>query len=213
MPRWDPSPSWQGEDAYIIGGGDSLRSFDWDLIRGKNTIGCNGAYLLGVDVCKIVLFGDYDWWDKFGAIGTLNYGGLVVGSHSRLHNNKDPRLLVMRRNPKSGGGLGRTTLGWHSNTGAMAINLALILGAQRVFLLGFDMKLGPTGNANWHDERYEPAKPEIYKGFCNAMWRIVKTLPHVFPGTQIINVTNDSALERFPKVSLEEHFQLSGKVA
>lgn len=207
MPRWEPTPVWKGEDAYIIGGGDSLRQFDWDLLRGMNTIGCNGSYKLGVDICNVTLFGDDIWWTKFGKEGTLKYAGIVVGCSPRLHDKfSDPRLMVMDR--KHTPGLGVDTLGWHGNTGAMAINLALILGASRVFLLGFDMKLGKDGQANWHDERYEPNRADVYPSFCRQMHPIVASLPEVFPGCQIINVTDDSELNLFPKDSIENHFSV-----
>lgn len=54
-------PVWLGETVWIIGGGTSLRGFDWEGIRGRRIIGCNDAYLLGswVGVC---CFGDRGWY-------------------------------------------------------------------------------------------------------------------------------------------------------
>lgn len=204
MPRWDPNPIWQGEDAYVVGGGNSLRHFDWGLIRGRNTIGCNSAYVLGPEIIKIVLFGDSRWWEEIGHKGTESYGGLVVSCSPRLVHSKCPWLLTMERHEKVG--LGKTKLGWHGNTGAAAINLALILGAKRVFLLGFDMRMGEGHKPNWHDLRYEKGKPEVYNRFVHEMRHIPRTLPETFPGCEIINVTDDSELNLFPKVSIAEHF-------
>src|SRR5690606_35193402 len=110
----------------------------------------------------------------------------------------------------------------HGNTGSLAINLALILGAKRVFLLGFDMKLAPRdeatnrhgrehglrheGRANWHDVRYEAAQRDAYPRFMSQMVHIARSLPEVFPGCEIVNVTDDSNLNLFPKVSIRDHF-------
>lgn len=204
MHRWVPSQEWRGEDAYIIGGGPSLRYFYWDHLRGKNTIGCNSAFLLGHDIVKILLFADIHWWRKIGEKGTESFGGRVVGcSDKRIRKETCPWLLIMDRQDD---GLGRDRLAFNSNTGAMAVNLALILGARRVFLLGFDMKLGDGGRANWHDLRCEPPQKTVYSRFIRGFDSLAGALPEVFPGCEVWNVTNDSDLNSFPKVTPEGHF-------
>lgn len=225
MPRWTPSQEWKGQDAYVIGGGSSLSTFDWELLRGKNTIGCNSAYSLGAHICKIVVFADQIWWETIGKKNMVEYGGRVVGCSPRLVNDDTPWLLKMDRNNHAG--LGKTRLGFPGNTGGLAINLALIMGAQRVFLLGFDMKLGEgmqkfcrkpgvtreeisPGRANWHDIRMERSNAQSYTRFVREFQHFARTLPEVFPGREIINVTDDSKLDCFPKVSLAEHFQKVG---
>lgn len=205
MPKWDPSSEWEGEDAYIVGGGPSLAHFNWGLIRGKNTIGCNSAYILGVDIVKIVIFADYLWWKKIGEKGTEKYGGRVVGCSDRLKTETCPWLLTMDRHPTAVLSSGRT-LSYAGNTGSLALNLALILGARRVFLLGFDMKLGAEKKPNWHTLRYEGSSPEVYHRFVNEFRWVADSFPKVFPGREIWNVTDDSDLPYFPKVSPAVHF-------
>lgn len=233
MPRWDPGRIWEGEEVYIIGGGPSLLSFDWDLIRGKFTIGCNSNFVLGSDIVKLVLFcdtrwwkeigqpgmgGDQEWWDKVGEkkfseqfSPTLilrardGYGGLVVGSHDELSKDRTPWLLHMpRHHSKEACTRGALTL-FH-NTGAAAINLALILGAKKVFLLGFDMKLGGNGEANWHHLRWQGPQADSYPIFLQQMKTMPASIARHFPGVEVINVTNDSKLDIFPKEGLAEHF-------
>jgi len=220
MPHWSPGPIWHQEDAYIIGGGASLSSFDWSLLRGKHTIGCNSAYSLGEAICEITIFGDLQWWERIGKKGMekIGYKGLVVGCSPRLHNDNTPWLLRMERNKTKW--LGTDSLLWVGNTGGLAINLALILGAKRVFLLGFDMTLLPrkdptTGKeedpkprANWHDLRYEPEKKQVYKRFVNEMRHIPKSLKKDYPDREIINVSDGSSkLDLFPTISMEECFR------
>lgn len=207
MPRWSPSPIWSGQDAYVVGGGTSLRSFDWDSIRGKNVIGCNSAFVLGTSIVKVLIFGDWAWWLEIGAKRLPEFGGLVVGTNHRIPRDHPGWLLTMdRHNPEDE--LGTKDLGWFGNTGAAAVNLALILGARRVFLLGFDMKVGPKGKKdhNWHDLRYEEGNPQAYVLFRKRFEKLAKSLPKVFPGCEVVNVTNDSDLDLFPKVSIAEHF-------
>lgn len=210
MPKWVPGEKWKGEDAYIIGGGDSLRfqNFNWELLRGKNTIGCNSALILGSGICKIMLFGDIRWWHQLGRDEAEKYGGMVVGCNPKLKDDQTPWLLTMERHGRARE-FGTEFPAWGDNTGCLAVNLALILGAQRVFLLGFDMQLGPTGRANWHTLRYEKNTPAVYPKFIAHFKDMAKSLPKVFPGREVINVNDDSKLVCFPQVSLEEHF---GKV-
>lgn len=209
MIAWQPSRMWEGEDAYVVGGGTSLTDFDWAAIAGKNTIGINSAYRLGSHVLRILLWGDYAWWERIGRKGTETFGGLVVGCADRLEQGRPdpcPWLLVMRR--ATSRRLSHDKLLFCGNTGSMGINLALILGARRVFLLGFDMKLNAEGTrANWHDDpRYGPPKAEVYRRFMNEMRAIPASLKEAFPGTEIVNVNDDSELKLFPTVTLREHF-------
>ena len=53
MPIWIPQEKWKDEDVFIIGGGDSLRTFNFDVLKDELTIGCNTAFSLGSDICKI----------------------------------------------------------------------------------------------------------------------------------------------------------------
>jgi hypothetical protein len=232
MPWWNPEPIWEGEDVYVIGGGPSLRQFDWDIIRGKNTVGCNGAYLLGSDVVKFLVFSDFQWWDRIGRLKLPSFGGMVVACVPKLHSNKNPWVHKMPRHGVMGFAgpgcgcnqcrRGEKSLGCPGNTGGVALNLALHLGAQRVFLLGFDMKLAPMdeqtvrlaetlqkkfmGRPNWHDDRYEGAQAQPYDRFKKEFERFAPSIPRAFPGREVWNVTNDSALETFLKLSLEDHF-------
>jgi hypothetical protein len=210
VPRWDPNGRWQGESTYIIGGGPSLRSFDWDLIRGKRTIGCNSAFLLGAHICQITIFADHLWWEEIGKKRTDEYGGLVVGCvppHNEKQLTEKPWLIRMSRYDKNGlSPPGSQVLGCCGNTGVLALNLALLMGATRVYLLGFDMRLGPQGIANWHHLRWEPPQADNYPRFMREMRRLPQELKEKYPDVQVVNVTDDSELELFPKQSLREHF-------
>lgn len=196
---------WDGREVYVVGGGPSLKPFDWDLIRGKNTIGCNSAFILGADIIKINLFADFLWWKSIGEVDGAVYGGMMVGCCPRLEKEKNPPwLLTLPR--KDFSGLAHDALGFNGNTGAMAINLALILGAKRVYLLGFDMKAPDPANPNWHNVRYEKGNADVYKRFILNFKFVWNELPTKFPGREVINVTDDSDLPYFPRLSTIEHF-------
>lgn len=203
MPVWNPSPDWEGLDAYVVGGGPSLRRFPWDKLKNRNVIGCNGAFSLGSEICPIVVFGDLKWWKNYQE-QLKKYTGIVVTNAPALKDDPCPWLWKMERISK---GLDKKALGWNGNTGSLGINLALILGARRVYLLGFDMKLSNEGKANWHHLRFEKESPVVYPRFILGYASVKRDLPRKFPGREIINVTDDSDLNYFPKETLAQHFK------
>lgn len=197
---------WQGEDAWIIGGGPSLATFDWSVLIGKHVIGCNSAFILGRDVVETVIFGDWAWWDEIGrkALAGKWPKERVVGCCHALSQKPEKDVTIIPRH--RGTGIGTDALAFAGNTGALAINLALVRGAKRVFLLGFDMKLCPAGNPNWHDIRHEPGRASDYVRFKLLFKEFASAIPGAFPGAEVWNVTDSSELECFPKVALAEHF-------
>ena len=206
MPQWIPEQKWKDEDVYIIGGGTSLESFNWNLLKSKLTIGCNDAFLHGKDICKICIFGDTKWFLANQEKLEL-YDGAVFTNCGKLYKSKIPWLWSMSRISR---GLSQKALAWNKNTGALAIHLSLLLGAKKVYLLGFDMKLSKNGKANWHPNHIDKPNKDIYPEFIKGCENLKKALPKEFPGVEIFNVTDDSDLNVFPKISAKEFWK--GKV-
>lgn len=195
MPRGTPLPEWEGEDAYVIGGGRSLETFDFHKLHGLNTIGCNQAFIKGVDIVNVCIFGDSKFWDNFDR-ELASFGGWVVTNQGVMQ--PPPWLLTFDRVET---GLSVSALGWNYNTGASAINLAFIMGARRVYLLGFDMH--PTGH--WHGRAIEQAREQHYERFQEGFDDVERSLPVVFPGRQVFNVTDGSSkLRAFPRSTFTE---------
>lgn len=183
-----PAKDWQGQAAYLIGGGSSLALFDFKLLAGKNTIGINDAFKLGESIVKICMFGDATFFhknvaelDKFKSqIVTCspNLFGLGVGWLKRMKREKD-------------GLYSGDTLGWNHSTGAAAINLAISKGATEIYLLGYDAG-HVNGKTHWHRYRNRPIPEESYlrfiKGFKNLSACITPQL-----GVKIYNVTDGSS--------------------
>ncbi len=206
MAFWVPEPVWQDEDVYILGGGPSLRTFDWPRLYGLNVIGCNSAYTLGAEVSNICFFGDTKFFDRnrkgLQEFAEVEDGGWVVTNCPRTFVMDLPWLKRMPRQPR---GLSKTSLGWNWNSGASAVNLALILGAKRVLLLGFDMAL-ENGKPNWHDFHSDKPRPQVYDRFQRGFGFVKSDLPKVFPGTEIINVSDCSRLDLFPRAAVADFF-------
>jgi hypothetical protein len=201
MPKCTPLPDYSGEDVYIIGGGPSLRVFDFSLLHNKNTIGCNHAYVLGERVCHICCFGDWPFFNsehrelaKFDGWVVTNYE-MPMKMDWLCQFNKSPRV---GRNKQEG-------LVWATNTGETAINLALVLGAKRVFLLGFDMNKMADGTTHWHDQPLENQGEEQYVKFAGGFGIFANDVKSVFPDREIINITEGSSrLRMFPTCSFAD---------
>jgi len=211
MAPWEPSPIWEGEDCYIIGGGPSLRGFEWDLLKDLHTIGCNTAFQLGPEVCSVCAYGDDVFYAHHYKELEQFEGPVVTNVPSMLRRDDAPSYIkAMRRKPK---GLWHgDTLGWNSSTGAMAINLALSFGASRVFLLGFDMATH-KGEPNWHPNPIN-TRPQnsVYDRFLRGMGHVARDLESKFPDRQVVNLVGHlgSRLEVFLRAPLEEHEALRG---
>jgi hypothetical protein len=209
MPRWKPKPIWEGEDVFIIGGGRSLvrDGFDWNLLRHEHVIGCNTAYVHGPDICDVCIFGDHKWLrhheKKREFHAYIDRGGFVVTNCSQLQRSVVPWLHIMGRVSR---GLDRDALGWNTNTGASAINLALLMGAKNIYLLGFDMQL-VDGKPNWHSDLIDKPNPAVYERMMVSFGYVKRSLLDKFPGRQVFNVTKDSKLDTFQKLEFDEFWK------
>jgi len=191
--NWKLGEPWKGETAFIIGGGPSLKSMDWSLLHGKHCIGCNDAYMLG-DWVEVCYWGDYGWFEihwqdeiKMPSCervpGLKRYSGLKVTLREECLGIDG--IHVLERRPA---GLYRAPcIGWNTNTGASAINLALILGARRVVLLGFDMCFDKYNDANWHPNLKNQPNAKVYKKFALFYPEIVKDWKADWADREIVN--------------------------
>jgi len=194
MSYWKPDNRWEGSDVFVIGGGPSLSGFDWTLLKGKHTIGCNVAFKLGADVCNVCFFSDLKWFLVFSHELRAFTGDVVTHCQRVLPQiNEHPYLKVLRR---AADGLQPDALGFGGNSGCGAVNLAFLLGARRVFLLGFDCK--HEAQHHWHSWTIEDPNPHAFPKFLEGWCAVARDLPR-WPGREIVNLCPDSAIPFFPK--------------
>jgi len=198
--RWKPNPIWKDTDAIIIGGGRSLIGFDWSQLRDVHTVGCNSAFRLGVDVCEVCCFGDQKFYNTY-ASEMGNYEGEWVTNTPGLLPSKCEWLHTM---PRLDYGLGHEELAWNNSTGALAVNVALLLGAKRIGLLGMDMKSNCSYSQNWHEFGLDNGQRGLYEKFTTGFTRLSAALSEEFPDREIVNCGPDSALDVFPRMSLDQ---------
>lgn len=230
---WIIPKIWDGGDVWILGGGPSVsKQFDipqeviqsvmennstpdtlssyMSAIHTKHVIGINAAYLLG-DWIDIIFFGDKNFLlahDKGLAkspslkVSSSDYCIRYVGIKHTPTDNKHREGISTRPGH----------VAWNNNSGAASISLAVQLGAKRIFLLGFDMKLDDAANTHWHNiyPKVDSAGVVISR---NPFPRHLKGFPAIKTdadklGVQIYNVNLDSAIKEFPKITLKEALAL-----
>lgn len=97
-------------------------------------------------------------------------------------------LAVLSRDP--------SCLAHGGNGGYQAINLAALAGAQRIVLLGFDMKFR-QGQKNWHPG-YPIKTPERHiKQWIPRFRELAAELRH--DGVQVLNASEETALDAFER--------------
>ncbi len=191
---------WEDEDVFIIGGGPSLAEMNLDPIHDRCVIGVNQAFELGSWI-DILFFVDQRFldWNREAIREFPNMKLAALGSKRSDSGVK----LIERSRKQTGISEKADSICYNSNGGAAAINLAVHLGAKRIFLLGFDMKT-TSGKHNWHDKHQVKPKDDIYSTrFLVAFTDIRKDAEKL--GIEIINLTPGSALDDFPKGSLEDY--------
>ena len=197
---WTPPKIWEDKTAFVIGGGPSLIGFDWDLISKHRIVGVNDAYLLGPFI-DYNIFGDNVWFkhhrDDMPHATCIHVGAIEKPLDGYPFVNWMVR--VQRRHSESPG-----HIGWYGNTGLSGICLAVLLGATRICLLGFDMKLDEdTGEANWHDNPLNGPNANVYPRFIEAGKALAESLRIARPDVTVLNCNPDSALDAFERVTLE----------
>ncbi len=188
---------------FIIGGGPSLSCFNFDLLRDRQTIGCNSAFRLGPDICKVCFFFDMGWFKKnvFHLQAYHEKGGRVITHNTRKALNGHDWVGVFPRGARYG--LSPSSIAHGGNSGCSAVNLALLMGARTIYLLGFDCKA--TGDkTHWHSwQNYKPHNPKVYFHFLQAWEQISKSVSQ-YVDLKIINLGPDSAIPYFPKQDWRE---------
>jgi hypothetical protein len=89
------------------------------------------------------------------------------------------------------------------NSGFQAANLAILMGAARILLLGFDMRAA-GGRKHWHEDHPDWMVNPQESTFRSWREAFEVALPSIQrAGVEIINCTPGSALTCFPMAEIE----------
>lgn len=195
-PWWKVPKIWEGERCYILGGGPSLADVDVTRLRGQHVIAVNNAFKLG-DWIEFMFYGHCGFGVWHGAALRQFTGRKLTTCVYREQLEFTP--LVIRYSRKFGLSIEPNRLFWNRSSGACAVNLATLLGATEIVLLGYDMRR-INGQNNWHNDHpvTEENKPDPYDSFLEPWPNIARGAKAI--GVTIINATPNSNLTSFPIV-------------
>ncbi|MGE4357517.1 MAG: methyltransferase domain-containing protein [Candidatus Omnitrophota bacterium] len=177
--------------AFVIGGGSSLQGFDFNKLKGEKIIACNVAFF---DIKPDVLVWiDADFYEKHkDEIDKLDCLKFTSVHNWRANWKEDiigfnpVEVFQGKEGLTKGIYIGRVA---SSLTGVAAISIAIALGYEPIYLLGFD-----GDNYHYHN-RY--GQPSIEIDQKNHFYESFKGYP-------IYNCSLTSTIEYFPKVDIEE---------
>lgn len=100
------------------------------------------------------------------------------------------------------GGLGKNMLHFNSNSGAQAINLAYLLGASRIILLGFDIGNAPNGKAHWFGSHPKGLVDGVNTNLVGRFNKLAEDLKR--EGVEVINCSRRTNLTQFKRIAIEQ---------
>lgn len=210
--------AWGKQPCYVIGGGKSLADFEWEtLSRVKNRItinrswkDCYDAEIWFSEDHRVIteLWGHDPLFQSFRGLKVLH--ALAPGFKEEVLA-IDPTIHVIerKRQDKYWSKSFNDGLSMSSCSGVGAINLAWLLGADPIYLLGFDCRTDGNLMQNYHSD-YERMgwdwktggnKADIFASDL-TLW----VAPHV-KDRVVVNLINPklpSAVECWPRVDWRE---------
>ena len=228
---------WEGGDVWILGGGPSLpREFGvpentikgvlsgklpmsayspyMSSIHDKHVIGVNMAFKLG-DWVDMVFWGDKKWFLK-NRKELANFTGLKVTCHPYFEKpefvKENVKAIQKDNNHSKGISSDPRRAAWNANSGGAAISVAANAGANRIILVGFDMKLAADNSQHWHSayrKNGQATQPPEKRARNLPFTRHLLGFPKIALdarrlGITIINACPDSAIQVFPKMSVSD---------
>lgn len=183
-----------GETCHLLGGGPSIRNLDLQAIEGDRVIAINNAGLDVYPEADILFAMDERWFNWNRDRLHLNRSRWRVVRFSHKPSFDLPWPLIGIAHDKYGEfsrSLGALA---GSSGGAMALNLAALLGASRIVLHGFDMRPG-----NYHSDHRVATPDKVYPERFIPSFE--KMAPHLADlGIDVFNATPGSALTCFPQL-------------
>lgn len=189
-------------DVYIVGGGNSLRGFNFDCLRNSTVLAINDA-AFRLPWATALFSVDHTWIRNRRTEIDAFLGEKYLAVGEAFDFSKGPKsatYLIRDRYKGFSASPERIYMGG-GNSGFGAINLALLQQAKRIILLGFDF-CKHVGSLHWHGE-YPWAG-----GHNGVMWtkwaRILdehaSNLRHL--GVEVYNASDISLLNCFTRVPL-----------
>lgn len=178
-----------------LGCGPSLNAEDVAYVRGKApVIAINAAYELA-PWADVLYCCDASFWRQRGGVPSfagLKYSVEVTPEKFGVHRLTNTGMNGLELDPSG--------LRTGKNSGYQAINLAVHLGASRILLLGYDLRM--VQGRQRFTTTYAGGNATLYPQFIEKFQTLVEPLNDL--GVEVVNCTKSSALKCFPMQSLRD---------
>ena len=180
-----------------------------------HAIAVNDQYLVAPSA-DVLYFADARWWEwhhqglakswpwaSFTAEQVRERFASFAGQKATIDGTgmmvPDPAVFMLHNHGREG--LSEQPNGLHTgmNGGYQAINLAVLAGARRVLLAGYDMRFpgGRSHSHNGHPHSHPEANYSLYASKYSSMLPQLGRL-----GVDVVNCTPGSAIDAFPRGDL-----------
>ena len=200
--------AWAGEIAVCIGGGPSLSHSQVAMAvdAGTRIIAVNDGYRIcpSADVCY---FADSKWWgwhkDKPDFKSFAGQKCSIKGAGASI-TDESVHMLRNMHHPHNRYGLsldpGMLATGW--NSGYQALNMAILAGANRIILLGFDAHVPEAGEpTHWFGDHPKREPDHAFRHYVRAFAAAAQQIRAA--GVRVINCSPRSAIEVFERMPIE----------
>lgn len=198
--------AWKGRRVFILGGGPSLRDVEPRTLRDEITLGLNMAFLYDPTATLIYDLRLAETLSNNLAWSAYRGAKLWLNSEDRNHGGLRPDGVQMigeaRMDPAYPRWPSRLADGLYrgNNAGTAGISLADVLSAETIYLLGYDMRAEAGKPPNWHT-----LYPHEWRASVGVLASYRADVARIkgYVRAKVVNLTPDSALDVFPKDSLE----------
>jgi SAM-dependent methyltransferase len=198
-PRW--------ESCVVAASGPSLTPEVVEACKGQNVLTVSNAYELFPNA-NVFYSGDARWFEIHSKLADLQ--GEIWSTYDpsrKAEENKENvaerygiNLIGVRYDEAFS--LDPSYVNSGNNSGFAGLNLAILMGAKRIVLVGFDMR-HVDGKKHFFGDHPSPLRnspPKVFPAWIEIFTKAAKTLP---ADIKVVNATPDSALQCFPAWGLE----------
>lgn len=208
--------AWEGETVICIASGPSLTKENLEMTRGRKVIAVNDNYLVA-PWAQVCYFADAKWWKwhkegiakswpwvSFTAAQVKEAFAGFAGQKVSIEHKPQPSdedVLVLKNDGPDGLSENPQAIRTGSNSGYQALNIAVLAGAKRIVLLGYDMYYeGAKSHA--HNGHPDKMSESAYRGYATLFKTLQVPLKKL--GVEVLNCSEKSRIDCFTKVSLEK---------
>lgn len=192
---------WAGRSVILIGGGPSLRGFDFDRLRGRAIVVAINDAIRAAPWADVAFTIDRQWLAR-RRDELVRFSGEKIAAMPLGQPAVQGVKFVQRRR---GGGLSDDPAVVHTgdNSGFAALGMALMRGAGNIALLGYDM----DRPGHWHDgyEWSSQYGPQNYPAWAAGFSSLAVAAREL--GARVLNCNPDSAIRCFPFGAVDQVFE------